>query len=62
MPKVASKPPVYRWQITRIKSTPASALGTVEAPDAETAIKIAIEQFNITDPDQQQRVAAYRVG
>ena len=62
MPKVASKRPVFRWQITRIKSTPITVLGTVEAPDAETAIKIAIEQFNVTDPDQQQRLAAYRVG
>jgi hypothetical protein len=28
------------------------------APDAETAIKAAIEQFGITDPQQQRRLIA----
>jgi hypothetical protein len=32
--------------------------GTVEAPDAETAIKVAIEEFGITNPHQQRRLAA----
>jgi hypothetical protein len=31
----------YRWRITRIKGTPAAELGSVYAPDAETAIKRA---------------------
>jgi putative transposase len=33
----------------------------VEAADAEAAIKAAIEKFNITNPQQQQRLMARRV-
>jgi len=33
-------------------------VGRVEAPDAETAIKVAIEQFGITDTQQQKRLVA----
>jgi hypothetical protein len=32
-----------------------------EAPDAASAIKEAIRQFNITDREQQKRLAARRV-
>jgi antitoxin component HigA of HigAB toxin-antitoxin module len=58
------KPPqrkLQRWRITYIKAK-AVELGTVEAPDAESAIKRAIEQYGITDREQQKRLAAYRVG
>jgi hypothetical protein len=34
---------LFRWRITRIRSTPAVEVGTVEAPDAEQAIKEAIK-------------------
>jgi 1,2-phenylacetyl-CoA epoxidase PaaB subunit len=50
-----------RWRITRIKAK-AVEVGTVEAPDAESAIKRAIEAYGITDREQQKRLAAYRVG
>jgi hypothetical protein len=33
-------------------------IGHVEAPDAETAIKKAIEEFKITDPERQRRLIA----
>ena len=46
------------WAISRIKGTPAAVIGHVEAPDAESTIKEAIRQFNITDPAQQKRLAA----
>ena len=63
MSRVASKSrPLPRWKISRIKSTPAEELGTVEAPDAETAIRVAIKEFEITDPQHQRRLAARRVG
>ena len=32
-------------------------VGRIEAPDAETAIKAAIEQFGITDPQQRRLIA-----
>jgi len=35
---------------------------SVEAPDAERAIRQAIKDYGITDPEQRKRLAAYRVG
>jgi len=36
-------------------------IGHVEAPDAEQAIKEAIRKYEITSPQEQERVAAQRV-
>ena len=44
----------YRWQIYHIKSTPAKFIGTVTAPDEETALSKAISELEI-DPKIQQR-------
>jgi hypothetical protein len=52
--------PEPTWYVYRLRHTPASFVGSVEAPDAETAIKRAIEEFNITDPQQQKRLIAQR--
>ena len=62
MSRVASKSrPLPRWRITRIKASPAVDLGTVEAPDADTAIRVAIKEFEVTNPEHQSRLAARRV-
>jgi hypothetical protein len=53
--------PLHKWRITRIKATPAITLGTVEAADAEGAIKAAVEKFGISDPWQQSRLVAQRI-
>ena len=50
-----------RWRIIRIRGTPAEELGTVEAPDPETAIKEAIRLYGITEPWEQERLAARRL-
>ena len=50
-----------RWRISRIKAAPACEIGTETAPDAESAIRRAIEQYEITDPHKQSRLAARRV-
>jgi hypothetical protein len=42
------------WYIYRQRHTPATFVGSVEAPDAATAIKRAIEEFNITDPHSRR--------
>jgi hypothetical protein len=42
-----------RWRISLIKATPARLIGQFEAPDAETAIEKAIEEFKITDPERR---------
>jgi hypothetical protein len=53
------KPVVLRnWRISLIKSTPAALVGYVDAPDAESAVKRAIEQFEIKDPQKQRRLIA----
>jgi hypothetical protein len=44
-------------RISRIKSTPAADLGTVSAPDAETAIRKAIEEFQIPKLQHSRLVA-----
>jgi hypothetical protein len=46
------------WRICRIRGNRADQLGTVEAPTAEAAIKQAIKQFQITEPWEQERIAA----
>jgi hypothetical protein len=50
--------PSKRWRISLIKATPARLIGHVEAPDAESAIKKAIEEFKITDPYGRRRLIA----
>jgi hypothetical protein len=50
-----------RWKVVRIKGSPAVEIGTVQAPDAATAIRIGIKEFEISDPEQRKRLAAYRV-
>ena len=49
----------YTWNIYHIKGTPAALLGHVEAPDEETAIERAIEEFKIS-PALQKRLLAQR--
>jgi len=62
MSRVASKSrPLPCWRITRIKASPAVELGTVEAPDADTAIRVAIKEFEVTNPEHQMCLAARRV-
>jgi hypothetical protein len=51
----------FEWRITRIKSSPATYVGRVYAPDADSAIKKAIAESEITDPDHQKRLVAQRV-
>jgi hypothetical protein len=52
---------MYRWRISRIRSSPAEFIGYVDAPDEATAIKKAIEEFGITDPEKKKRLVAQRV-
>jgi hypothetical protein len=49
----------YTWSIYHIKGTPAALLGRVEAPDEETAIRKAIDEFGIS-PALQKRLLAQR--
>jgi hypothetical protein len=60
-PRSPRPPQTHTWAISRIKGTPAVEIGWVDAPDAETAIKEAIQRYGITDREQQKRLAARRV-
>jgi hypothetical protein len=51
---------LYRWRITRLKASPAALIGYVEAPDQEQAIRTAIREFAITNPEHQKRLVAQR--
>ena len=42
--------------VSRIKGTPAVEIGTVEAPDAESAIREAIRLYGVTDAEHQKRL------
>jgi hypothetical protein len=61
MPKDSPRPKQFEWRVVRIKSTPAAIVGYVQAPDAEQAIKTAIERYEISSPIDQARLAAQRV-
>jgi predicted chitinase len=49
----------YSWRIVRIRAKGAY-VGTVVAATADEAIKKAIEEYAITDPQQQARLMAQR--
>lgn len=52
-----AKKSLREWRITLIRQK-GEYIGMVDAPDAEAAIKIAIEEFGITDPQRQRRLVA----
>jgi hypothetical protein len=51
----------YRWSIYHIKWTPAKFIGTVYAPDQETALKYAVKELEI-EPKIRNRIVAMRQG
>jgi hypothetical protein len=51
---------LYRWETAVIRKR-GEVIGTVEAPDAEAAIKLAIEKWDIADPERQKRLSAHRI-
>ena len=54
-----AKTPDQSWRIY-LKARPAKTLGYVDAPDAETAIDKAIEDFKIDPRIAKRRLAAER--
>jgi hypothetical protein len=50
----------YSWSIYRLRGTPAAFIGIVDALDEVSAIKKAIEEYNITDLEGQKRLVAQR--
>jgi hypothetical protein len=52
----AKPKPAAEWQISRIAKV-ARVIGTVQASDADTAIRRAIEKFEVP-PEQRDRIMA----
>jgi hypothetical protein len=52
---------MHRWHVVKMKAK-GEELCTIEAPDAETAIALTIERYQITDPETRKRLAAVRLG
>ena len=50
----------FAWEITRIKGNAAAFVGLVKASDEAAAIKAAIAEFKITNPEHQKRLVARR--
>jgi hypothetical protein len=46
------------WTVYRLKGTPAAYVGRVVARDADAAIRKAIDEYQITDLQQQKRLMA----
>ena len=57
--EAAAPPKLHSWAIYRLKGTPAALLGHVEAPDADTAIRKAIDEFKV-DPAFHKRLLVRR--
>jgi 1,2-phenylacetyl-CoA epoxidase PaaB subunit len=57
LPSKAQARPL-RWDVYRAAAK-ARLIGTVEAPDADTAIKVATDEYNVRDP---RRLIAVRRG
>jgi hypothetical protein len=51
---------MHRWRVTKLKAK-GEEVCTIEAPEADTAIALAIERYKITDPEQRKRLAAHRL-
>jgi hypothetical protein len=51
-----------KWEVYRpIKESPGAFIGVVEAPNETSALKAAIEEFGIINPDHQKRLFVRRV-
>ncbi len=57
---MSNKP--IQWEVYRpIKGSPGAFIGVVEAPDAAAALKVAIDEVGIVNPEHQKRLFVRRV-
>ena len=60
--RVPSKSSVSRWRVTVIAGSRGREVCELQAESAEAAIKRAIREHGIENPERQKRLGAYRVG
>jgi hypothetical protein len=56
----AMRKKLSNWRITRIRGNKAEQLGIVTAADEASAIKTAIKEHKISNPEKLKRLAARR--
>ena len=49
-----------QWKVYRLKGSPAAFLGLVYAPDEKSALKAAIKELKISNPEHQKRLLIRR--
>lgn len=49
-----------RWEVFRLKGSPAAYLGSVHAPDEKSALKAAIKELKIGNLEHQKRLLIRR--
>jgi hypothetical protein len=54
----AMRKKLSNWRVIRIRGNRAERIGTVAAADEKSAIKAAIRDYKIDQPEQQRRLAA----
>ena len=53
---------LIQWEVYRpIKGSTGAFIGIIEAPNETSALKTAIEEFGIVNPDYQKRLFVRRV-
>jgi 1,2-phenylacetyl-CoA epoxidase PaaB subunit len=60
MAKRPTKQQTHAWAVYHIRGTPAQFIGIVDAPDEESAIKQAIEEFAVPETLRNRLIASRR--
>jgi hypothetical protein len=60
MPRRPTKQQSHSWAIHHIRGTPAQFVGIVDAPDAQSAVKKAIEEFEVPENLRNRLIATRR--